>query len=104
MLRKKFGKMEKAALTEFMTNQVNIDKDKIKKIISESNSKAFLNLNTNRKADAQQGPFYVLFTPKTFIFCARDIELQKTLKKCCKQFPNANLRMMCLPNMNHIER
>ena len=27
MLRKKFGNMDKAALTEFMINQVNIDKD-----------------------------------------------------------------------------
>ena len=38
------------------------------------------------------------------MFCASDIELQKNFKKCCKQLPNANLRMMCLPNIKHIER
>ena len=34
MLRKKFGKIEKAKLTEFMTNQVNINKDKIEEIVN----------------------------------------------------------------------
>ena len=64
MLRKKFEKMDKATLTEFMTNQVDIDKDKIEKIVSESNGNAFLNLNTDGKADAQQVQFYVFFCPK----------------------------------------
>ena len=75
MLRKKFGKMDKATLKEFMANQVDIDKYKIVKIVDESNGKVFLNLNTNGKADVQHGLFYVLLTPKTFIFCASDTEL-----------------------------
>ena len=29
ILRKKFREMDKSMLTEFMTNQINIDKDKI---------------------------------------------------------------------------
>ena len=104
MLRKKFGKMKKAMFTEFMTNQVDINNNKIKKIVNESNGNAFLNLSTNGKADAQQCPFYLLFTPEIFIFCANKIELKNTFEKCCKQFPDANLQMMNLPKMNHIKR
>ena len=104
MLRKKFGKMDKATLTEFMTNQVNMNKDKIKTIVNKSNGNAFLNLSTNGKTDAQQGPFYVLFTPKTYIFCTNANALKTAFGNCCKQFPDANLRMVCLPDIKHIER
>ena len=67
LLRKKFGKMEKATLTEFMTNQVNITKIDIQEIINECNSNAFLNLDTDGMTDTHHGPFYVLFAPKTYI-------------------------------------
>ena len=41
MLRKKFGKMNKAAMKVFETLQVNINEDKIKKIVNNSNGKTF---------------------------------------------------------------
>ena len=72
MLRKKLEKMDKATLTEFMTNQVNINNNKIEKIVNKSNGNAFLNLSTNEKADEQQGLFYFLFTPKIFLFAQKD--------------------------------
>ena len=58
-LRMLFEKIYEATLTEFMTNKVNIDKDKIKKIFNKCNGNKFLNLNANGKTDAQQIPFCV---------------------------------------------
>ena len=87
ILRKKFGKTGKAALTEFMTNQVNIDKDKIKKIVGERNGKAFLNLNTVGKADVQHGPFYVLFTTNAFIFFCKQYWTSKDVKSVASSYP-----------------
>ena len=65
LLRKKFGKMDKATLTELMTNQVNITKIDIQKIINECNGNVFLNLDTYGTNVTHHGSFYVLFTPKT---------------------------------------
>ena len=104
LLRIKFGKMYKATLTEFTTNQVNTTKIDIKKIINECNGNVFLNLYTDGMTDTHHGPFYALFTPKTYIFCANAIALKTTFGKCCKQFPDANLRMVILPDMKHIEK
>ena len=87
-----------------MTNQVNITKIDIQKIINECNGNVFLNLDTDGKTDTHNGPFYVLFKPKTFIFCINLDALKTTFGNCCKQFPDANLRMVILPDMKHIER
>ena len=68
LLKKKIRKIDKATLTDFMTNQVNTTKIDIQKIINECNGNVFLNLDTDGKTDTHDGPFYVLFTPKTYIF------------------------------------
>ena len=94
--------MDKATLKAFMTKIVNINNIDIQKIIEESDGNAFLNIDTDGKTDTHLGPFYVLFTPKTFIFCTNADNLKTTFEKCCKQFPDANLRMVCLPGIKQI--
>ena len=62
--------MDKGALKAFMTNNVNTNNVDIQKIIDESNSDAFFKLDTDVKTNTHHGLFYILSTPKTFIFCA----------------------------------
>ena len=104
MLKKKFEKMDKGTLTAFMTNNINISKVYIQKIIDKSNGNAFLNLNTDSMTDTLRGPFCVLFTPKRYIFFTNAVALKTTFRNCFKQLLNANLRMVILPDMKHIER
>ena len=91
--------MDKATLTAFMTNNANINNVNIQKIIDESDGNAFLNLNTDGKTDTHLGLLYILFTPKTYIFCTNADALNTTFGKCYKQFPDANLRMVRLPDI-----
>ena len=96
--------MEKATMTGFMTNQVNTNKIDIQKIINECDHNAFLKLDTDGMTDTHHGPFYALFTPKTYIFCANAVALKTTFGKRCNQFPGANLRMVILLDMTHIKK
>ena len=70
-----------------MTNQVNITKIDIQKIINECNGNLFLNLDTDVMIDTHHGTFYALFTPKTYIFCANAAALKTTLEIFTNSFP-----------------
>ena len=92
--------MSNNKLKEFMTNKETIDKHKMRELIAEGNSKAFLELPDTSELGSS---LYVLFMPETFLFFQDEIALQETFEKFRTQFPEAKFCMMCLPDIKCVK-
>ena len=90
LLQHKFGKMSNNKLKAFMTNNVTINKQKMKALIAESNGEVYLEISGNANIPKLGGSLYVFFMPETFLFCWDEIVLQEMFKSSAHSSPRPN--------------